>query len=457
MRRTLFALTVVIAAAGLTRAVSVRAQSGDAAGGFRVFLKSGSALETNGEYARVGDSLVFTLVVGDGGPGTEYQLISLPATAVDVMRTDRYRDAVLAARYAATRGEADYKAMTADVSKALDALRTVTDPQARLRMAEQARQRVMAWPRAHYGYRAKDIEELASLFDNVIAQLRVAAGRSQFSMDLNAGPPRGPLEPLLARPSARQSVIGALWAAVATQSPTDRVALLRAADTVAESAGLADLAENARLHLEAEEITDQAYTELSSGLLREADAARHRGDVEAVEQLEAEARARDHELGARRPERMQALLAELDARLSGARANRLALDHYAMVRPSLLRYQQRIRPVLRSIDDTTPALNAIVDMRGPRMSTLERTRTSLERAGAALARVVPPDDLKDVHATLTSALRMALEACRTRRLAIATLDRAVGQNASAAAAGAEMLATEARKTLTARLEPPRIQ
>lgn len=458
MRRTLHVLAVVVTSASLARAVPVRAQDAeDTTGGFRVFLKSGSALETSGEYARIGNALVFTLVIGNGGPATRYQLITLPAAAVDVERTDRYRDAVLAARYAATRGEVDYAAVTTEVSKTLDALREVTDPRERLKMAEQARQRLVAWPRNHYGYRAKDVRDLAGLFDGVIAELRVAAGESQFSVDLNAGPAVPAREPLLVRPSLRQSIIGALWAAMATKSPTDRVALLRDAVAVADSPDMADLKENARRHLEAEEITDQAYTELSAGLLLEADAARRRGDAHAVEVLEDEARARDRALGARRPERIRALLAALDARLATARANREALDHYAKVRPVLVDYQRRIRTVLRALDAATPALNAIVDMSGPRIDTLDRTRTRLQQAESALGRVSPPEDVKDVHATLGSALRMALQACRNRRVAIATLDRAVGRNASAAAAGAQMLATEARKILASRLEPPEIR
>ena len=71
--------------------------------------------------------------------------------------------------------------------------------------------------------------------------------------------------------------------------------------------------------------------------------------------------------------------------------------------------------------------------------------------------VVPPPDLADVHATLVSALNLAREACSRRRLAIATTDRTMGLEASAAAAGATMLVAQARENLVARLYPPKVR
>jgi hypothetical protein len=448
---------IVVAIAGLTGAAALRAQSADSATAFRVFLKNGGALQSYGEYARVGDSLIFTLVVGDGGPSTRYQLITLPAGSVDLDRTNRYRDAVLAARYAATRGETDYQALTADVSKTLDNLKQVTDPQERLTMAEKARQRLIDWSRDHYGYRAKDIEELARLFDPVIGQLRAAAGESQFSVDLSTGPSIPEPEPLQKAPSLRDSIAAALSAASATRSVTDRVAILRTVAAVADTPDTADLEADVTRRLADEEAVDGAYAALSSDLLSLADEARRRADPHGVELLEAEARSRDRALGGKRPDRMAALLAALDAKLADAKANRLKLDHYERVRPALLRYERRVRSVLSTIDGSKPALNAIVDMTGPGIEWVDKVNANLHQAEKVLGQVPPPEDLADVHATLASALRMALEACHGRRLALSTLDRAVSRNASAAAAGAEMLGTEARTMLVARLYPPKIQ
>lgn len=68
-----------------------------------------------------------------------------------------------------------------------------------------------------------------------------------------------------------------------------------------------------------------------------------------------------------------------------------------------------------------------------------------------------PDELQDVHGTITSALQMAIEACRGRRLVLSTRDLTVSREVSAAAAGALLLGGHARRELLARLHPPKIQ
>ncbi len=66
----------------------------------RVFLADGSVIVSYGEYARVGERVVFSMPLG-GEPETPgLQLVNLPASVVDWDRTARYADSARAAHYA---------------------------------------------------------------------------------------------------------------------------------------------------------------------------------------------------------------------------------------------------------------------------------------------------------------------------------------------------------------------
>src|SRR4029078_3600193 len=98
---------------------------------FRLFLNNGTVVTCLGEYARVGDRVVFTMPVGDRS-----QLLSLPGNLVDSARTAQTVTAargtpgalgrahklpapLRAARYAETRGEADFSALAGQVAAVL--------------------------------------------------------------------------------------------------------------------------------------------------------------------------------------------------------------------------------------------------------------------------------------------------------------------------------------------------
>jgi hypothetical protein len=448
---------VLIVAAGL--AASVAGQNLDPGPVFRVFLKNGQALASYGEVAQLDGRVMFTLIVGDGSaPGTQYQLINLPAGSIDLERTLRYRDAVRAARYAATRGETDYTAMTAEVSRAIDELSKVSDPKERLAMAEEARRRLLAWSRENYGYRAKDIQELAGLFDDVIASLRAAAGESQFTVDFVAGRAEPVLEPLRPQPTLRESINLVLAAVMASDVAADRVAMLNAAAAALNAANDPDgLRTEVNRLIETERTIDDAYSALAATVRTRASRAAERGDVPAVRALQAEVAARDRALGERRPVQVESLLSELDVTLEHARVRRLAIEHYAMMRPRLLAYERDVRLIVVTLDGAKPGLDAIREMSGPGIYWLEKVDANLNRAHTQLKAVNVPDELADIHATLSSALRMAMDACRRRRTAMAANDIIIAREASSAAAGAILLAKEARSQLLARLYPPKIQ
>jgi hypothetical protein len=116
----------------------------------RVFLVDGTALTSFGEYARVGERIVFSTPLGSGGDGNpSLQLVSLPERNVDWTRTDAYREAVRSAQYAAAQGENDFALMTGDVARVLNEIALAKDSAHRLRLAEQARAQLTDWPAKH--------------------------------------------------------------------------------------------------------------------------------------------------------------------------------------------------------------------------------------------------------------------------------------------------------------------
>jgi len=435
---------------------AVVAQDADPAAIMRVFLKDGQALPSLGETALVADRLVFTLVVGDFGSATQYQLVSLPLGLVDVGRTTRYSEAVRAACYAATRGEADYAAMTEDVSRALDDLNNTDDPKTRLAVAEAARRRLVDWSKDSYGYRAADVQELTNLFDQVIAELRAAAGESRFTVDLSTGPVAPTYQPLMAAPTLRESVALALTTASVADDAVSREAILSAALAASEDArDLDDLRAVASRRLAEERAADFAYAALEKDTLARADAAAHQGNVRAILALQQGLADLDRTLGRRRPNQIQALFEALGVRLDAARARRLALDHYLLMRTSLLEYERKARPALSALDGLRPIFEAIRDMTGPGVEWLMRADSHLKTLVPLMRDMDVPPELADVHATLTSAITMAAEACARRKLAVAANDMPLAKEASAAAAGALMLAAQGREELIARLSPPK--
>ena len=194
----------------------------------RVFLVDGTTLTSFGEYARVGDRIVFSMPLGSGRDGIPpLQLVSLPERNVDWTRTDAYREAARSAQYAAAQGENDFALMTGDVARVLNEIALAKDPAHRLRLAEQARAQLTDWPAKHYGYRAKDVREIAALLDETIADLRAATGGNQVDLSFvaNVEPPAPVL--LLPPPTRTELIAQALSIAEMADVPADRIAMLQ--------------------------------------------------------------------------------------------------------------------------------------------------------------------------------------------------------------------------------------
>jgi hypothetical protein len=362
---------------------------------------------------------------------------------------------VRAALYAGSRGEADYAAMTMEVARALDQLATVTDPVRRLQLAQEARRRLLTWSRDHYDYRATDIQQLASLFDEVMASLRAAAGESTFSLELSRGSARPTREPLMADASAPESLHLARAAAAAADVAEERLAVLRtAAAKIAPLGRTSDIGAALAADLAAEERAASSYARLTDALLSRAGLALSRGDAPAVRALQLELIEQDKALGRRRAREVEALAARLDRVRDAAERYRLALDHYAFARTALLRYERRVRPSLAGLARLTPVLTAVRDMRSVGVERLDAGLRDLRRYEAALAALSPPDALSGVHSSIIGTLRMTAEALSRRRQAIVTNRIAVAREASSAAAGALLLGDVVRRDLVAGLYPP---
>jgi hypothetical protein len=425
---------------------------------YRVFLQNGQALPAYGESARVGDRVVFTLVVSPTADTPALELVSLPAAAVDLDRTFAYAIAVRAARYAATRGETDYLAITAEVERAVDRLLAIDDAAERRRLAEQARRRLVEWSRDNYRYRAADIDRLAALFDDVIEALGVDPETMSQHVELTFDAPPIPLEPLLAPPGEREALTLALAAAEISDVAAERTRLLRTTEShSARGETFVDLRDEARRRLDHEGAIDAAYEALSRDVIARADAAAARGDVEAVVALVAEVASGGVALGAGRGDDLAVLQSWVMDRAASARRHRAALDRYAAMRAQLLAYERVIRPVTSAFDGLRPILDAVRDRRFTSVGRTSAAKDRLDRLGADLAAVTPIPEVADVHATLTSSLHLAREACARAVVAAATATSGRADDASAAAAGALLLFEQARAALVQRLFPPRLR
>src|SRR5687768_6940055 len=105
---------------------------------FRVFLNDGTAVVSYGEYARVGDRLVFSMPLGaiDAAKGEpDLHVVNLPVSAVNWTSTARYADSARFSHYMATSAESDYAALAGEVAATLNAIVLNRDAKARLGMA----------------------------------------------------------------------------------------------------------------------------------------------------------------------------------------------------------------------------------------------------------------------------------------------------------------------------------
>ncbi len=298
-------MATLIAAAG-----PLAAQAPSPSATYRVFLKNGDALPSFGEAAVVADRIIFNLSIGGSDGPLTLQLISLPLPLIDMERTSRYADAMRAAFYAATRGEAEYSEMTAALSRDLEQLAKIQDRKQQLAVADQLRLGLVAWPRSHFFYRANDIEKLVGLVGDVINELKVAVGEKTFALELTAGPPTPRREPLMVAPRLRESITLSLSASSVADIGEERLAILKSAASITPAEDR-ELAGTVARRLELEMSAERSYAALAADIRKRAQAAEAAGNATAIDRLETELLGRDQQFGFRRPKTVQDLIEEL--------------------------------------------------------------------------------------------------------------------------------------------------
>jgi hypothetical protein len=464
--RRLTAALVLASLAIVASPAGVRAQSPIDALLYRVFLRDGSTLVSYGDFARVADRVVLSIPLGAiEGPSPPLHLVSIAEAAVDWERTDRYADAIRARHYAATRGEVDFEALSADVAKALNDVATIKNPSERLAVATGARQRLADWPAAHHGYRGRDVAQLATLLDDAIAELRVAAGLSRIDLSLVATAPAVPPDvPELPAPNERETFDQALAAVSAAADSSERVSLLEAiASSLGPSGARADggraqwsLSMHARASaaLASEMKTDQEYRSLTDRMIERADERARRADVAGIASLLRAVLEADDKLGRKRPEMTASLLATLDSRLDSARRLRLARDAWIARRDGLRRYQRSIGPSVDRFRRSAPALEQIRQLAGPAPSALLPLSIRLNEALRGLNKIQAPAEAQAIQTMLANATQTAIRAAASRRIAIATGDMPTAWEAASAAAGALLMFERAHEELRKLEAPP---
>lgn len=430
---------------------------------FRVFLTDGTAVVSYGEYAHVGNRVVFSMPIGSLDAPTLH-LVNLPDHAIDWDRTTRYADTARADHYAVTSGESDYAVLTAGVAQTLNGIASATDDRQRLALALQARRELEQWPGRHYGYRATDVHQILGMLDEAITELRAAAGETRFDLNLVAvAEPPSPIT-LLPPPSTQESLDQALAVAKLTDVAADRVSLLSmivgALDWNVSTLPLDWVKRRRREAVSAlaiEARIDRTYSDMTRQVLRNASTAAARADVAGVEDLFEDVHRRDAELGQRRPEEVGALLATIDERLDAARRLRLARDRWVMRQEAFDAYRRSIKGAIDEFAQSGRRLESIRRLAGPEASILVTLGTRLETAARQLAQIEAPDELKAAHALLMSGSKLATSAVDIRREAIRSGSLAAAWDASAAAAGAMMLVSKAREEMDTLFKFPQLR
>ena len=452
-RRFVGALVLTACAAPASAAVEATAAQASDVTLYRVFLRDGSTLVSYGEFARVGDRVVVSLPLGGTDAAPELQLLSLPSDAVDWEKTDAYADSARAARYAQTRGPDDFALLSNAVTVALSDIALTPDPQRKAAMAAEARQNVMTWAAEHYGYRARDVGEMAGLFDKVIAETR---GAAHFDLSLVANMAEPPSVPMLPTPTVRESVEQAMRAAALAPDAGERTSLLKSIQKVLSSidgrpAWAATMRARAGAALALEERTDQAYSSLIRDSVQLADRYARSANVTGVERVVRRVLREDDRLGQRRPNEVAAALATLDASLDAARRLRLARDSFAARAAILSAYQGAIAEPVAAMGAWRGALDEIWRLAGPSQARLTRLSARAAVAVKQLAAATVPGEAAVAHDLLRSAITLAGRAADGRLKAIASGSMQDAWDASSAAAGALMLyerATDELKQLT---------
>ena len=431
---------------------------------FRVFLKDGSSLVSYGEFARVGDRVIFSMPTA-ATPNPPLHLVNLADDRVDWDRTDRYAASARATHYIDTQAETDYLGLSSDIAQTLNDVSLTTDPTKRLAIVERARKALGEWPANHYNYRSAEVRQMVILLDEAIADLRAASGGERFALDFSAFAELPPIrEPLLMAPTPQEAIQQTLAAAQLSDSPAERTSLLAVAVERLERSGTslpADWADATLAATKAQITTelalDRTYQTLTTRMLGLAQHRAKSADVRGLQRLLERIRQRDAALGSRRPDTVLALVQAVEAHLDAARQLRLARDRWALRAPELRKYRLEISGSIDLFARLKPALEDIKSLSGSTPLALVTIRIVVSQIVKRVSTIEPPDELKAAHALLVSAAQLADNAALIRREATLAGDIARAWDASSAAAGALMLGARARTDMHAQLRVPQLR
>jgi hypothetical protein len=440
---------------------------------YRVFLRDGSTLVSYGDYARVGDRVVLSVPIGEGDQ-PQLQLVTITEASVDWQLTDRYAEAARANRYADTRGEDDFNLLSGEVARALNEVALANDPAKRLALADRARQQLADWPAAHYGYRASEVAQLSALLDEVVSELRVAAGQSRFELKLVAPTVTAPTMEMMPAPTLRESIEVAFTAARVASEPGERVSMLESIvrtlssrppdDPNLDPAALAAKAEwvslamaRASAELASEQQVDRAYAQLTNRTLARATDRARRADVRALDSLIRSVLKADVKMGQARPNEIAALLVAVDAQKSAAQRLRLARDAWSLRSGIVTEYRRQLGAPLERLTRLKGWLEDVRELAGPAPSAISQLEERATLAGRELALMKPPAGLEGAHGMLNTASGLAVRAATARRRAVASGDMPSAWEASSAASGALMMLERAGEELKRLTERPQLR
>jgi hypothetical protein len=457
MRRIVQVLGVIVCLAGMVQS----AYAGSDVTLFRLYMLDGSVLTSYGEFARVNDSVVFSMPVGGQPEQPRIQVTSVKAALVDWQRTDKYSASARYQRYAESRGEEDFRILSNEVAVALNDIALSSNRQQALMLAEQVRKTVADWPRSHYGYRQNDVREILSVLDQAISSLRVAAGATSFDLALVAMADAPELEPLATMPNTRQQLDDIFYVAKQTKG-AERVAMLQSGLTLLSEAGsmisdASTLRREAESQIREEQSTDRKYASLSQKVMSQAKDYAARASISQIERLMNRIPKEDARLGSQRPEVVDALNTAVQSQLFAARRLRLQRDQWLLRQSAYREYQKSVGSSLLLLVKNQNSLEAIRTLEGPPPDRLLALRQQLSGGAARLERMRTPDYLQGTHELLIGAWRFAENATRARYEAIEKANAGAAWEASSAAAGALMMLGRAQAEIRALLEPPRLQ
>ena len=429
---------------------------------FQLYLTDGTAVVSYGEFTRVGDRVVFSMLMG-GADQPRLHATTLPASSIDWTRTDRHAASTRYQWYAQARGEEDFTRLSDEVASVINAIVLSQDRSRALEMAQRARATVAQWSRVHYGYRHQEVGEIVAILDEAISDLRPPAGVGAFDVALvTTTTPEVTLEPLARMPSMREQVDQAFRVAALT-GPTERVALLQAALQLIADAGAvipkaeaAVLRRRAETQIRAEQTIDVRYGAMARRLMNDATRGAARARVADVQRVLDRIPKEDARLGRRRPDLVQALNASVQSQLAAARHLRLLRDQWMIRRSLYLDYQRSVGAQLLQLVKAQPALEAIRRLDGPPPEILVTLYARLKGGAERLERIQPPTDLRATHELLLGSWRFAETAVSGRYEAARSANVNGAWEASSSAAGALLLLSRAQQEIRTMLEPPRL-